>query len=298
MISDKIRAPLAPGIYLVATPIGNLKDITLRALEVLGRADVVAAEDTRNTLKLLNHYEIKAKLISYHAHNRLGRSRELIALAKAGRSVALVSDAGMPVISDPGEELVVMAHEEGVFVTVVPGASASLAALCLSGLPGGRFAFEGFPASDAGGRREQFAGLVRETRTMIFYESPHRLKKTLEDLKEAFGGERRITILRELTKVHEEVRSMTLAAAQALFEGAKEGEKGGGRPRGEYVLVLEGISPEALKREENERWQSLSLCEHVELHTRQGMTEKEAMKQAAKERGMGKREVYQKIKGK
>ena len=223
-------------IYLVATPIGNLKDITMRALEILKSVDIVAAEDTRNTIHLLNYYGIKASMTSYHEYNKIEKAQVLVEQALAGKNIALVTDAGMPAVSDPGEDLVRIAYENGVKVSVIPGASASVSALALSGLPTRRFAFEAFLPVDKKEREMVLEQMKRETRTMILYEAPHRLVKTLRLLMQVLGEERKISIVRELTKLHEEVLQFRLG------EAVKAYEEDGLQPRGEYVLVIEGIS--------------------------------------------------------
>lgn len=273
-----------PGtLYLCATPIGNLKDMTERVIETLKNADLIAAEDTRNSIKLLNHFDIHTPLTSYHDHNRFEKAEELLNLLSEGKNVALITDAGTPAISDPGEVLVKRCIETGINVTSLPGASAVITALTLSGLSTERFAFEGFLPKDNGKRKELLSELSKEKRTLVLYEAPHRLKKTLSELREAFGN-RRIAICRELTKIHEEVIRMTLDEAEAYYEEAA--------PRGEFVLVIEGRSPEEEKKEQEERFKELSVKEHVEMYEKQGMDRKEAMKAVSKERGIPKREVY------
>lgn len=273
-----------PGtLYLCATPIGNLKDMTERVIETLKNADLIAAEDTRNSIKLLNHFDIHTPLTSYHDHNRFEKAEELLNLLSEGKNVALITDAGTPAISDPGEVLVKRCIETGINVTSLPGASAVITALTLSGLSTERFAFEGFLPKDNGKRKELLSELSKEKRTLVLYEAPHRLKKTLSELREAFGN-RRIALCRELTKIHEEVLRMTLDEAEAYYEEAA--------PRGEFVLVIEGRSPEEEKKEQEERFKELSVKEHVEMYEKQGMDRKEAMKAVSKERGIPKREVY------
>lgn len=274
-------------IYLVATPIGNLKDITMRALEILKSVDIVAAEDTRNTIHLLNYYGIKASMTSYHEYNKIDKAQVLVEQALAGKNIALVTDAGMPAVSDPGEDLVRIAYENGVKVSVIPGASASVSALALSGLPTRRFAFEAFLPVDKKEREMVLEQMKRETRTMILYEAPHRLVKTLRLLMQALGEERKISIVRELTKLHEEVLQFRLG------EAVKAYEEEGLQPRGEYVLVIEGISNAEYIKEEQREWESLSIAEHVTFYEKKGMDHKEAMRMAARDRGVSKREIYQ-----
>lgn len=274
-------------IYLVATPIGNLKDITMRALEILKSVDIVAAEDTRNTIHLLNYYGIKASMTSYHEYNKIEKAQVLVEQALAGKNIALVTDAGMPAVSDPGEDLVRIAYENGVKVSVIPGASASVSALALSGLPTRRFAFEAFLPVDKKEREMVLEQMKRETRTMILYEAPHRLVKTLRLLMQVLGEERKISIVRELTKLHEEVLQFRLG------EAVKAYEEDGLQPRGEYVLVIEGISNSEYIREEQREWESLSITEHVTFYEKKGMDHKEAMRMAARDRGVSKREIYQ-----
>lgn len=274
-------------IYLVATPIGNLKDITMRALEILKSVDIVAAEDTRNTIHLLNYYGIKASMTSYHEYNKIEKAQVLVEQALAGKNIALVTDAGMPAVSDPGEDLVRIAYENGVKVSVIPGASASVSALALSGLPTRRFAFEAFLPVDKKEREMVLEQMKRETRTMILYEAPHRLVKTLRLLMQTLGEERKISIVRELTKLHEEVLQFRLG------EAVKAYEEDGLQPRGEYVLVIEGISNAEYIKEEQREWESLSIAEHVTFYEKKGMDHKEAMRMAARDRGVSKREIYQ-----
>lgn len=274
-------------IYLVATPIGNLKDITMRALEILKSVDIVAAEDTRNTIHLLNYYGIKASMTSYHEYNKIEKAQVLVEQALAGKNIALVTDAGMPAVSDPGEDLVRIAYENGVKVSVIPGASASVSALALSGLPTRRFAFEAFLPVDKKEREMILEQMKRETRTMILYEAPHRLVKTLRLLMQVLGEERKMSIVRELTKLHEEVLQFRLG------EAVKAYEEDGLQPRGEYVLVIEGISNAEYIKEEQREWESLSIAEHVTFYEKKGMDHKEAMRMAARDRGVSKREIYQ-----
>lgn len=270
-------------LYLCATPIGNLEDITFRVVRILKEADLIAAEDTRNSIKLLNHFEIKTPLTSYHEYNRIEKAHVLIQKMREGKNVALITDAGTPGISDPGEDLVRLCMEAGIEVTSLPGACACVTALTLSGLPTRRFCFEAFLPQDKKEKQEILEELKNETRTVILYEAPHRLKKTLQELYEALG-ERRITICRELTKKHETVFVSTLSEALAFYEQNE--------PRGECVIVMEGRSRRELLREEQQKWEELSVQEHVAHYEALGMDRKEAMKQAAKDRGVSRREIY------
>ena len=270
-------------LYLCATPIGNLDDITFRVLETLKNVDVIAAEDTRNSIKLLNRFEIKTPMTSYHEFNKYDKGRQLIEQLLEGKNIAVITDAGMPGISDPGEELVKMAYEAGVTVTVLPGACACVTALTLSGLPTRRFCFEAFLPTDKKERKDVLAELADETRTIVLYEAPHRLVKTLAELLEALG-DRRLTICRELTKKHEEAFRTTFSEALVYYE---ENE-----PKGECVLVIEGADREELRRAEQESFAELSLEEHMERYLSQGMNKKDAMKAVAADRGVSKREIY------
>lgn len=280
---------MAGKLWLVATPIGNLGDISARALEVLRSADLIAAEDTRNTIRLLNHFEIRKPLTSYHEYNKIEKAYELVREVQAGKQIAVVTDAGMPAISDPGEALVRIAYETGAEVTIVPGACACVSALAISGLPTRRFAFEAFLPPDKEERAEVLKELKTETRTIILYEAPHRLVKTLKELLEILGPERNISLVRELTKIHEEVRRGTLGETVQFFDTPEGAE----RIRGEYVLVIQGRDPGESRREEAARWESMSIADHVALYESQGMDRKEAMRAAAKDRGISRRDVYQ-----
>ncbi len=273
-------------LYLCATPIGNLQDMTMRVVETLGSVDLIAAEDTRNSIKLLNHFGIRTPMTSYHEHNKVEKAQALVAQLREGKNVALVTDAGTPAISDPGETLVKMCQEAGIRVTSLPGACACITALTLSGLSSRRFCFEGFLPSDKKEKAEVLEECREESRTMIFYEAPHRLKRTLQELYGVLG-ERRLAVCRELTKKFEEVWPTTLEGAVSYYR-----EK---EPRGEYVLVVEGRDRERKKKERQAEWKSLSVAEHVRLYEQQGMERKEAMKQAAKDRGVGRREIYQSL---
>lgn len=268
-------------LYLVGTPIGNLADMTERAKKVLSEVDFVAAEDTRNSMKLLSCFGIHTELVSYYEHNKRESGERIVARLLSGESCALITDAGMPAISDPGEDLVKLCAESGVTVRIVPGPSACVSALALSGLSTVRFAFEGFLPAQKGERRKRLESVANEDRTMIFYEAPHKLRATLDDMAEIFGSERKIALCRELTKLNEEAERCTLADAVKLY---KEKE-----PRGEYVLVVEGGSG---KTKEENPLLSLSPEEHVAHYENQGMKRMDAIKAAAKDRGMSKSELY------
>ncbi|MGP1349803.1 MAG: 16S rRNA (cytidine(1402)-2'-O)-methyltransferase [Stomatobaculum sp.] len=280
---------MAGKIYLVATPIGNLGDISARALTVLREVDLIAAEDTRNTVRLLNHFEIKKPLTSYHEYNKTGKAYVLAREAQEGKNIAVVTDAGMPAISDPGEVLVRTAYEMGVEVTIIPGACACVSALAVSGLPTRRFCFEAFLPQERKARMQILEELKTETRTIILYEAPHRLRRTLQELGEALGETRRLSLVRELTKLHEEVQRQTIGEALAMFETAE----GSALIRGEYVLVLEGRDPEELTEKAQAEWRELSVSAHVHCYEEQGMSRKEAMRAAAADRGMSRRDIYQ-----
>lgn len=271
-------------LYLCATPIGNLEDITLRVLRILKEVDLIAAEDTRNSIKLLNHFEIRTPMTSYHEYNKIEKAYSLIEKLQSGQNVALITDAGTPGISDPGEELVRMCYEAGIEVTSLPGPAACVTALTLSGLPTRRFAFEAFLPMDKKERREVLEELVKETRTIILYEAPHKLIRTLKDLRDVLGN-RRITLCRELTKKHETAFRTTIEELLAYYEDQK--------PLGECVLVIEGRSRQELREEEEASWETISVEEHMELYEKEGMSRKDAMKQVAKDRGVSKREIYQ-----
>lgn len=273
-------------LFLCATPIGNLEDMTFRAVRILEEADLIAAEDTRNSIKLLNHFGIKTPMTSYHEYNKIEKGKKLISFLTEGKDVALITDAGMPGISDPGEELVRMCYEAGITVTAAPGASACITALTLSGLSARRFAFEAFLPADKKERQETLAGLEAETRTIVMYEAPHRLVKTLQELR-SFVGDRRLTVCRELTKKHETLWQTTIGEALDYYREHA--------PKGECVLVVEGKSRQALKEEAQARWTEMSLEEHMEYYYAQDMDKKAAMKQVAKDRGVGKREIYQRL---
>lgn len=270
-------------LTLCATPIGNLEDITYRAVRLMTEADFIAAEDTRHTKKLLNHFDIHTRLISYHEHNKVEKGPELIGLLKEGKNIVLVTDAGTPGISDPGEDLVRLALEEGITVTSAPGCVAGVTALIISGQVTRRFVFEGFLPSNKKEKAEVLTRLKDETRTVILYEAPHRLVKTLESLYEVLG-DRDITITKELTKKHEKVVKTSLGKVLALYDEEE--------PRGEYVLVLAGRDEKEIKEELKESWTSLSIEEHMDIYVSKGMDEKSAMKQVAKDRGVSKRDIY------
>jgi len=270
-------------LYLCATPIGNLSDITSRVIETLRSADIIAAEDTRNSIKLLNHFEIKTALTSYHEYNKYDKAVELIGKMRQGLNVALITDAGTPAISDPGEVLVDMCHKEGIKVTSLPGPCALITALTLSGLKARRFTFEGFLPSDKKERAKVLSCLQDETRTIILYESPHHLKGTLAELGKILG-DRRIALCRELTKKFEEVMRMQLPEALSFYENHE--------PKGEYVLVIEGKSFEEIEKMQQEDFLDMDLADHMALYEKQGFDKKDAMKMVAKDRGLTKREIY------
>ncbi len=270
-------------LYLVGTPIGNLADISERAKKVLAEADFIAAEDTRNSLKLLMALGIKNELVSYHEHNRKSSGERIIARLLGGESCALITDAGMPAISDPGEDIVRMCADAGITVSVIPGACAAVCALALSGLPTSRFAFEGFLSAKDSERRKQLSSLAKESRTMIFYEAPHKLKSTLSDMCVIFGKERKISLCREITKLNEEIRRSTLGKAIEYYDSSE--------PRGEYVLIVEGFGGDVID-DEVKKLLSLSPEEHVQKYIDDGLTRMEATKKAAKDRGMSKSELY------
>ena len=271
-------------LYLCATPIGNLEDITYRVLRILKEVDLIAAEDTRNSIKLLNHFEIHTPMTSYHEYNKFEKGQELVEELRAGRNIALITDAGMPGISDPGEELVKMCAEAEIPVTVLPGACACVTALTVSSLGTRRFAFEAFLPMDKKERQSILEEMKSETRTMVLYEAPHRLLKTLGELKEILGN-RRISICRELTKKHETIFRTDLEAAIRHYEAEA--------PRGECVLVIEGRSREEIEKEKQEAWEEMTIADHVALYEKQGIARKEAMRLAAKDRGVSKRDIYQ-----
>lgn len=274
---------MAGQLYLCATPIGNLEDMTLRAIRILKEVDLIAAEDTRNSIKLLNHFEIKTPMTSYHEFNKIEKGHYLIEQLKSGLNIALISDAGTPGISDPGEELVAMAHDAGIEVTSLPGACALITALTISGRKTRRFSFEAFLPQDKKERSIILNELVNETRTMILYEAPHRLVKTLISLQEVLGN-RKATVCRELTKRYETVFLTTLEEAIIYYTEHE--------PKGECVILIEGKTHEEIIMKEQEKWLSKSILEHMEFYLVQGISKKEAMKLVATDRGVSKREVY------
>ncbi|MBP3621781.1 MAG: 16S rRNA (cytidine(1402)-2'-O)-methyltransferase [Lachnospiraceae bacterium] len=271
-------------LYLVATPIGNLEDMTYRAVRILGEVDLIAAEDTRNSIKLLNHFDIKTPMTSYHEHNKYEKAEELVAKLVAGTNIAVITDAGTPGISDPGEELVRQCYEAGITVVPVPGACAAINALIASGLPTRRFAFEAFLPSDKKERKQVLDELEKETRTIIIYEAPHRLLKTLSELNSKLGN-REATICRELTKKHETFFKTTLEDAITHYETTE--------PKGECIIVIKGISRENLIMEEQMKWESMSIPDHIKMYMSEGLDKKEATKQVAKDRGVPKRDIYE-----
>ena len=273
-------------LYLCATPIGNLSDLTERVRMTLGEVDLIAAEDTRNSIRLLNHLEIRTPMTSYHEFNKYEKAADLIRQMQAGKNIALITDAGTPAISDPGEVLVRMCHEAGIRVTSLPGPCACITALTLSGMRARRFCFEGFLPSNKKERKEILAQLSTEARTMILYEAPHHLKGTLAQLYAALG-ERELAICKELTKIHESCLKMTLAEAVSYY---MENE-----PRGEYVLVIAGKSASEAQAEAREQWLKMPLAEHLAIYEAQGMERKDAMKRVARDRGLSKRDVYQQL---
>ena len=277
---------MAGKLYLCATPIGNLEDMTYRVIRTLGEVDLIAAEDTRNSIKLLNHFEIKTPMTSYHEYNKIEKGKKLVEKLQDGMNIALITDAGTPGISDPGEELVKMCYEAGIEVTSLPGAAACITALTLSGLSTRRFCFEAFLPTDKKEKQAVLKELENETRTIIMYEAPHRLVKTLQELLDNLGN-RRITVCRELTKKHETAFVTTIAEAVAYYEAND--------PKGECVLVIEGRSREELRQEEVSKWEEMSIEEHMDIYLNQGIDKKEAMKKVAKDRGISKRDVYQQL---
>lgn len=271
-------------LYLCATPIGNLEDMTFRVIRTLKEVDLIVAEDTRNSIKLLNHFEIQTPMTSYHEYNKYEKGRKLVEKLLEGQNIALITDAGTPGISDPGEELVKMCYESGIPVTSLPGAAACITALTISGLSTRRFAFEAFLPSDKKEREQILKEMETETRTMIVYEAPHRLVKTLKLFLERLGN-RKITVCRELTKRHETALAVTLEEAVAHYEANP--------PKGECVLVIEGKSREEAREEERKQWEEMTIEDHMEVYTKQGMDKKSAMKAVAKDRGVSKRDIYQ-----
>ena len=279
---------MAGMLFLCATPIGNLGDMSPRVVETLRSVDVIAAEDTRNSIKLLNHFDIHTPMTSYHEYNKVEKAKQLIGQLVNGQNIALITDAGTPAISDPGEVLVRMCLESGVQVTSLPGPAACITALTLSGRPTRRFCFEGFLPADKKEKKLVLSELADESRTMILYEAPHHLIRTLEELYEVLG-QRRITLCRELTKKFETVFPTTLAGALEYYRTEE--------PKGEYVLVIEGKSFAEKRQEEITEWANMSIEEHMRFYEEQGMDRKAAMKQVAKDRGVGKREIYAYLQG-
>ncbi len=275
---------MAGTLYLCATPIGNLNDMTTRVLTTLEEVDLIAAEDTRNSIRLLNHFEIKTPMTSYHEYNKIEKADQLIAKLQEGKNIALITDAGTPAISDPGEVLVAKCLETGIPVTSLPGCCACITALTLSGLSTRRFCFEGFLPSDKKEKKFVLEELKEETRTMILYEAPHHLKRTLQELYDTVG-QRRITLCRELTKRFETVFPTTLQEALAYYEQNE--------PKGEYVLVLEGKSRKEVLQDEQAKWESMTIEEHMAFYEKQGIDRKSAMKMVAADRGVSKRDIYQ-----
>lgn len=273
-------------LYVCATPIGNLEDITLRVLRTLREADLIAAEDTRNSIKLLNHFDIHTPMTSYHEHNKAEKTGQLLEKLKSGQNIALITDAGTPGISDPGEDLVRACHEAGIKVTSLPGPAACVTALTMSAMPTRRFCFEAFLPREKKEREQILEELKQETRTIVLYEAPHHLRQTLADLLDTLG-DRTISLCRELTKRHEEMSKMTLSQAISLYEEQE--------PRGEYVLVLAGKSQNELQQERQAAWESLPIPEHLAHYEAQGISHKEAMRLVAKDRGVSKREIYQSL---
>ena len=270
-------------LYLVATPIGNLADISERAVKVLTEADFIAAEDTRNSLRLLTALGIKNELVSYHEHNKKASGERLVARLLSGESCALITDAGMPAISDPGEDIVRLCADAGITVSVIPGACAAVSALSVSGLATSRFAFEGFLSANKNERKKHLEKVKNEDRTLIFYEAPHKLRATLSDMANSFGNERKISLCREITKINEEIKRLTLGEAVSFYELNE--------PRGEYVLVVEGCSSETISDEKKELL-TLSPEEHVQRYEDEGLARMDAIKRAAKDRGISKSELY------
>ena len=273
-------------LYLCATPIGNLEDITFRVVKTLQEVDLIAAEDTRHSINLLNHFNIKTPMTSYHEFNKIDKAKILVEKIIGGVNVALITDAGTPGISDPGEELVRQAAEEGIEITSLPGAVAAVTALTISALPTRRFAFEAFLPSDKKERQNILEELVNETRTIVLYEAPHRLKKTLVEIREYLGN-RSISICKELTKIHEEVLRTSIDEAIEYYDNNE--------PKGEFVLVIQGKSFDEIKKEKAEQWESISIYEHYLRYMDDGLNSKEAMKAVAKDRNISKRDVYSEV---
>ena len=285
--TGNMEGSLRGTLYLCATPIGNLEDITFRVLRTLKEVDIIAAEDTRNSIKLLNHFEIKTPMTSYHEYNKVEKARTLVDKMLKGASVAVITDAGTPGISDPGEELVRQCHEAGIRVTSLPGPAACVTALTMSGLPTRRFCFEAFLPYDKKERKEVLSELASETRTIIIYEAPHRLKATLAELSDILGADRRLSVCKELTKRYENVFLTTFEEACEYYDNNE--------PKGEYVLVIQGKSREIIKQEEVKTWEAMTIEEHMKVYTGKGMDKKEAMKTVAKDRGVSKRDIYNEL---
>ena len=277
---------MAGKLYLCATPIGNLEDMTYRVVRTLKEVDLIGAEDTRNSIKLLNHFEIETPMQSYHEFNKYDKAKELVQMMLDGKDIALITDAGTPGISDPGEELVKECIENGIEVTSLPGASACVTAISISGLSTQRFCFEAFLPKDKKKKENVLKQLQNETRTIIIYEAPHRLTKTLAELEKALGN-RRVSINRELTKKYEESFLTTLKEAREKYEAEE--------PRGEFVLVIEGKDQEALDQEERQKWEDMSLENHMKIYLDEGLDKKAAMKKVAKDRGVSKRDIYNQL---
>ena len=271
-------------LYLVATPIGNLEDMTYRAVRVLGEVDLIAAEDTRNSIKLLNHFDIHTPMTSYHEHNKYEKAEELMEKLRSGTNIAVISDAGTPGISDPGEVLVDMCINEGITVVPVPGACAAVNALISSGQSSRRFTFEGFLPYDKKERVQVLEGLKDETRTIIMYEAPHKLEKTLKALEEVLGSDRSISLCKEITKKHEKVSKTTIGEALKALEDNP--------PKGEYVLVISGRDKAEIEEERAAQWDTMSVEDHIRMYMEQGLTKKDAVKKVATDRNMNKRDVY------
>ena len=285
--TGNMEGSLRGTLYLCATPIGNLEDITFRVLRTLKEVDIIAAEDTRNSIKLLNHFDIKTPMTSYHEYNKVEKARTLVDKMLKGASVAVITDAGTPGISDPGEELVRQCHEAGIRVTSLPGPAACVTALTMSGLPTRRFCFEAFLPYDKKERKEVLSELASETRTIIIYEAPHRLKSTLKELSDVLGEGRKLSVCKELTKRYENVFLTTFEEACAYYDNNE--------PKGEYVLVIQGKSREIIKQEEVKTWEAMTIEEHMKVYTDKGMDKKEAMKVVAKDRGVSKRDIYNEL---
>ena len=285
--TGNMEGSLRGTLYLCATPIGNLEDITFRVLRTLKEVDIIAAEDTRNSIKLLNHFDIKTPMTSYHEYNKVEKARTLVDKMLKGASVAVITDAGTPGISDPGEELVRQCHEAGIRVTSLPGPAACVTALTMSGLPTRRFCFEAFLPYDKKERKEVLSELASETRTIIIYEAPHRLKSTLKELSDVLGEDRKLSVCKELTKRYENVFLTTFEEACAYYDNNE--------PKGEYVLVIQGKSREIIKQEEVKTWEVMTIEEHMKVYTDTGMDKKKAMKAVAKDRGVSKRDIYNEL---